>query len=97
MSFVIRFVMHNAESAVDLFQQNDAHKLMGKRHVGEADRFLRPVQYTPVQAQRTADDKHHIALSGNPQLFQVPGKPHAVRLFAVNGQRNAITVRTDMG
>lgn len=41
--FMIRFSLHNPETAVDLLQQDKPHELMGKGHAAEADFFICPI------------------------------------------------------
>ena len=40
---MIRFSLHNPETAVDLLQQDKPHELMGKGHAAEADFFICPI------------------------------------------------------
>jgi len=41
--FMIRFPLHNPETAVDLLQQDEPHELVGEGHAAEADFFICPI------------------------------------------------------
>ena len=68
---MIRFVAVDFEGAVDLFQQDHPHHLMGEGHSAEGQLEIRPSQKLLGKPQRTADDEDHIAGTLNAQLIDL--------------------------
>jgi hypothetical protein len=43
--FMVRFPPHNPKCPIDLFEQNEAHELVGEGHFGKREGFVRPFHY----------------------------------------------------
>lgn len=58
---MIRLMMEDPETAVDLFKDDDAAQLMRKCVVGQLPAHVRPLDQCFGNTQRTADDKRDAA------------------------------------
>ena len=75
-SFMVRRAAADHITPVDLLQEDDAHKLMRKRHSGEAEPLIRPVQHLRRKPQGSADEKGQMTDSTHVPPFHLPGQLH---------------------
>ena len=62
-SFVVRFIVHDPERPVDLFEDNDPAELMGKGIVRNLPSFIRTADELVAESQGSSDHKVNPALT----------------------------------
>lgn len=94
---MIRFPPPNPKRPINLLHQHQPHQLMRKRHLRKRQLHIPPLQHLSRQPQRPANDKRHLAAPVQSQLVQLAGqllrRPH----LPVDGERDHVMIRLDLG
>lgn len=94
---MVSMPMDNPESAVDLFDEHEAHELVRVSQFAEGDVLVGAGQDGLAEAKRAADDEDDIAFAGGAEFVDFVGEFNGVVLFALNRHRKDVALFWDLG
>lgn len=92
---MVRMPMDNPESAVDLFDEHEAHELVWVGQFAEGDVLIRAGQDGLAEAERAADDEDNVAFAGGAEFVDFVGEFDGVILLALDCHREYVALFRD--
>lgn len=89
--------MNDPESAVDLFDEHEAHELVRVGQFAEGDVLVGAGQDGLAEAERTTDDEDDVAFAGGAEFVDFVGEFNRIVLLALDRHREDVALFRDFG
>ena len=85
---MVGFVPDDGAGPIELLGQHESGQLMRKRGFGKGPSFVRPVQNSGAQAERSSNDETHLGGGMQGMILQIAGQVRRAHASARPRQRN---------
>lgn len=94
---MVSMPMDNPERSVDLFDEHEAHELVGVGQLAEGDVLVGAGQDGLAEAERAADDEDDVAFAGGAEFVDFVGEFDRVILLALDCHGEYVALFRDFG